>query len=167
MLKDPTTGRFLGPSKTPEQRFWPKVRKTKGCWRWTAATSPLGYGYFWDGNRLVLAHRFCYELVCGPIPAAHDLDHLCRNPNCVNPDHLEPVLHQVNIARGNAGLASGAQQRAKTACPRGHPYSPDNTYAHPTSGSRCCRECRRLWGLTPDRRKAAAARQRECRARAV
>lgn len=32
----------------------------------------------------------------------------------------------------------------KTHCKRGHPYSPDNTYIIPSSGSRMCRTCQRL-----------------------
>jgi hypothetical protein len=29
------------------------------------------------------------------------LDHLCRNPRCVNPDHLQPVTNFENARRGN------------------------------------------------------------------
>lgn len=31
------------------------------------------------------------------------LDHLCRNPACCNPSHLEPVTPKENTRRGNAG----------------------------------------------------------------
>lgn len=41
------------------------------------------------------------------------LDHICRNRACINPDHLEVVTSQVNVARG-------APYRLRTYCRRGH-----------------------------------------------
>jgi hypothetical protein len=29
-----------------------------------------------------------------------ELDHICKNPRCVRPDHLEIVTHKVNMVRG-------------------------------------------------------------------
>ncbi len=71
-----------------------------GCWNWTRSRQPNGYGHLTINNRQVLAHRFVYERDRGPIPAGMTLDHLCRNPRCVNPDHLEPVSHAENCRRG-------------------------------------------------------------------
>lgn len=139
------TGKFTGPALTAEQRFWPKVAKTEGCWQWTAAKTSWGYGVFWDGARLVGAHRYAYESEVGPVGEGLDLDHLCRNPSCVNPAHLEPVPHRVNVARGDAGKATGVKNLAKTHCPQGHEYALGNTYINPGSGQRHCRECRRQW----------------------
>src|SRR3954468_18429534 len=80
------------------ERFWAKVEKTAECWNWTGYTLSSGYGRF-RGRRAgndtaskVLAHRFSYELLIGPIPPGLVLDHLCRNTSCVNPAHLEPVV---------------------------------------------------------------------------
>lgn len=76
-----------------------------GCWLWTGATSPQGYGRFNAGlredARNVLAHRWSYEHHVGPIPDGLDLDHLCRVRHCVNPEHLEPVTRQENVQRGH------------------------------------------------------------------
>src|SRR4051794_28099208 len=59
-----------------------------GCWEWQGATDHGGYGEFHMSARNARAHRMAYELFAGPIPDGLDLDHLCRNPPCVNPEHL-------------------------------------------------------------------------------
>ena len=74
-------------------RFWRKVDKSRGsCWLWVASTRN-GYGAFNlgldGGNRSVLAHRFAWDDLRGPIPEGLVLDHLCGVRRCVNPDHLE------------------------------------------------------------------------------
>lgn len=108
------------------QRFEAKiVRHPGGCWEWTGAINDDGYGKFRLGRKVVFAHRFAYERFVAPIPPELVSDHLCRNHARVNPAHLEPVTPQVNALRG-IGLA--AQNAAKTHCPHGHPYTPENIY---------------------------------------
>jgi hypothetical protein len=85
---------------TPEERFWAKVDANGVCWEWLAGKLPTGYGSFRVNGKSLYAHRFAWETLMGPIPAGLVLDHLCRNPSCVNPDHLEPVTDKVNINRG-------------------------------------------------------------------
>lgn len=133
-------------SRLPK-RFRDKVSiMQNGCWEWTAAKSK-GHGRFWDSQagRIVQAHRFSYETLIGPIPQRKDLDHLCRNKPCVNPLHLEPVTRRVNCQRGDSGVPTGVLQRAKTHCPKGHPYNEENTYIRPKDPykRRCCRACNR------------------------
>jgi hypothetical protein len=55
-----------------------------GCWIWQGAVSRR-YGQTSRGR----AHRVIWEQLIGPIPPEHDLHHLCSNPLCVNPEHLE------------------------------------------------------------------------------
>ena len=86
------------PTPAPEVRFFEKVEVTGFCWIWTGATSTV-YGLFWVDNRMVRAHRWAYQHLVGPIDEGLQLDHLCRNTKCVNPDHLDPVTQQENIAR--------------------------------------------------------------------
>lgn len=88
---------------SPEERFWAKIEKdhSTGCWEWTAYISELGYGQFKAFGAMVRAHRFAYELLIGPIPEGLEIDHLCQNRGCVNPDHLEPVSHIENVRRGH------------------------------------------------------------------
>lgn len=69
-----------------------------GCHDWTGARGPDGYGKFWLGKRVVAAHRFAYERTKGFIPHGMQVDHVCRCPSCVNPDHLQLVTQQQNLA---------------------------------------------------------------------
>lgn len=115
-----------------------------GCWIWTGATI-RGYGEVMTGSRAegtkrpLLTHRVTYEHFSGPIPDGLELDHLCRQPLCCNPAHLEPVTHRENMLRGVGTIA--AVNAAKTHCPHGHPYSPENTAVW-ADGQRRCRACR-------------------------
>ena len=125
----------------PEIRFWAKVEKTDGCWLWLGTRDRDGYGSF-RGSRSdekVRAHRWSYERYVGPIPDGLTIDHLCRNPSCVNPEHMEPVTKGENTLRGNGAPARNAR---KTHCNRGHPFDEANTRIW--KGKRACRECGRL-----------------------
>lgn len=142
--------------KTLERRFWEKVDKSGpiparrpdlgACWVWTLPATSHGYGQFivMRGKRGYprRAHRVAWELVRGPVPRDLDLDHLCRNRICVNPDHLEPVTNEENIKRGTWQPILNS---AKTHCDRNHEFTPENTYHPPKRPHvRQCRECARI-----------------------
>lgn len=99
-----------------------------------------GYGRQRRGGKLDGAHRFAYIDAHGPIPDGFVIDHLCGNPPCVNPEHLEAVTQRQNLLRGNTIAAANAQ---KTHCPQGHPYDEANTSVSKSDGSRKCRACAR------------------------
>lgn len=108
-----------------------------GCTLWLA--SGVGdYGRISVGGTKRMAHVVTWELRFGPVPEGLELDHKCSTPSCINPDHLEPVPHAVNVQRGRSGAVNGARQRAKTHCPNGHSLA--DAYINP-NGSRKCRQC--------------------------
>ena len=80
------------------ERFWSKVDKSDDCWLWTAYTES-GYGRFWlGGGKRVMAHRYSYEQLVGPIPDGYDLDHKTTCPRtCVNPAHLRLATRKQNM----------------------------------------------------------------------
>ena len=126
--------------------FWGYVRKTDSCWMWEGPKRGNGYGSFCINYQRIPPHRVSYELLVGPIPKGLVIDHLCRTPLCVNPDHLEPVTHRENLLRGVGASAANAR---KTHCINGHAFDESNTHVKP-DGSRVCRECgrasfRRRW----------------------
>jgi hypothetical protein len=138
----------MPPARTPWQpRFWIKVVDTGTCWLWTGTRARNGYGRFRKdhGGPSFAAHRLAYELLVGPIPEGHDLDHLCRVRRCVNPAHLEPVTRAVNLARGST--EHWGANRNKDRCDNGHEMTEANTYVRPDRPNRReCRKCRRAAG---------------------
>lgn len=127
-----TTARFQSKAAAPNQN---------GCLIWTGGRNNNGYGLFWTGGRMILAHRFAWELANGPIPDGLEIDHLCRNRACQNVAHMEPVTHTENVIRGEAGDTHNA---SKTRCPAGHLYSGDNLYTDSIGKRHCC-TCRRAY----------------------
>lgn len=74
-----------------------------GCWNWTGKLSK-GYGFIVVNKRLDGAHRASYMCFRGSIPKELLVRHMCNNPACVNPEHLELGTNQDNANdRGNAG----------------------------------------------------------------
>lgn len=110
-----------------------------GCWLWTGSIDRDGYGRARYKGVPRRAHRILYETERGPIPAGLVLDHKCRNPGCVNPDHLEPVTQAENIRR--SPISINTINAAKTHCIKGHPLTPENTRPQ-SGGGRICATCR-------------------------
>lgn len=145
-------------SKPAENQY--EVWWETGCWVWTGGRNSDGYGHVWvyDLGRTVDVHRWHYEQYVGPIPDGLEIDHLCCVKACCNPAHLEAVTRSENLRRRYA-LRNAPRQvtppvggwlsvrnanREKTHCKRGHEFTEANTYRHPTTHARVCRECRRL-----------------------
>lgn len=116
------------------------VDEATGCWVWQGGDDHgKGYGRIHRYGRTMPAHRYFYELAKGPIPDGLELDHLCRNVKCVNPDHLEPVTPRENVRRGTT---PAARNMVATHCVHGHPLAGANLYIA-RDGHRQCRACQR------------------------
>jgi hypothetical protein len=122
------------------KRFLDKILIGSDCWLWTGAKNSWGYGNVTVSKRQWGAHRLSYRNLVGPIPHGMELDHLCRQPSCVRPDHLEVVERATNNIRSNS--ISAINGRAQV-CKAGHPFDEHNTYRRPDRQGRDCRACRR------------------------
>lgn len=130
----------FGDAKLPD-RFWDKVQPCpmSGCWIWTGATESRGYGRYNHAGSVRRAHKVAFEVGVAEVPAFLDLDHRCRVRCCVNPEHLEPVTHAVNVLRGNAPAARLARM---TSCSAGHAFDAANTIVRRRPSGRTYRRCR-------------------------
>ena len=122
-------------TKDEKRVFWTRVRKTEGCWFWLG-NEKGGYGRFTLRGKDYRAHRISYwithpefeprsKMTDGPV-----IDHICRVPLCVNPDHLREVTRKENVP-------------TKTHCLNGHELSGDNIYTYTYHGVtyRICKIC--------------------------
>lgn len=76
-------------SKNFETRFWQKVIKTEGCWKWTGGRHTFGYGMIRDDHRKKMtASRASWVIHFGEPPPKMHICHKCDNPECTNPNHL-------------------------------------------------------------------------------
>jgi hypothetical protein len=92
--------------------FWTRVAisdqelNNSPCLEWIGNINNKGYGRVTLGRKYSnYAHRWAYEFFVETIPEGLEIDHLCRNHACVNPLHLEPVTHEVNVMRGTSPSA--------------------------------------------------------------
>ncbi len=114
-----------------------------GCWVWTKSLERNGYARMSVGHKVDGVHRITYKERHGydAIPDGYEIDHLCRNRACCNPDHLEAVEHRENIMR--SPIAVARINADKTECWRGHPLSGPNLHTN-ARGHRSCRACSRI-----------------------
>jgi hypothetical protein len=102
------TGYIHDPARTDAERIYPRLVERDECWVWTGAVQNGGYGYVGIERHVELVHRWIYQDLIGEIPKGLVLDHLCVNPSCANPWHLDPVTRAVNNARG--GYSHGTRK---------------------------------------------------------
>lgn len=142
-------------NRSMQTDFWPYVDMSpNGCWNWTGTTTH-GYGYvktsLLSPTRTRRAHRVAYENLVGNIPIGLQLDHICRNRACVNPEHLRPVSARENTLRSTSPSAVFA---VRNTCNEGHPLSGGNLLLR-KDGGRKCRACHAAYMRTYRSRRAA------------
>ena len=93
--------------------FWSRVQKAEYCWEYispgvkgaaaravmngSAPSKRINYRQFCLFGYVVLAHRAAWEITYGPIPEGKVVRHVCDNPRCVRPEHLELGTQSDNI----------------------------------------------------------------------
>ncbi len=113
-----------------------------GCWVWTGVVDGAGYAYASVKGIRRNLHRIIYFHLHPNADNDLELDHLCREPRCWNPSHLELVSHQENVHRGNAGKRLAARSH----CVNGHEFTIENTRIYHKSDTcmqRICVLCQR------------------------
>jgi len=99
----------------PIKRLMSRVTKSKdSCWVWNGALV-RGYGVINIDGKTEYVHRVVFAASVKKFDKSLTLDHICRNPRCVNPKHLEPVTRSENVRRMNL-----SQPRDR--CRKGHLY---------------------------------------------
>lgn len=143
-------------------RFADQSGGEDACWPWIGNDDGRGkYGRFIsyaNGRKPMGAHVAVFLWMGGVIPDGMEIDHLCRNTMCVNPSHMEPVTRRENVLRQPKVIAA----RTSAFCRHGHPFSPENTYVHPTQGSRICRTCTNISIARYQARKWAQSKGHSC-----
>ena len=132
---------YLRAADTPSvvERLCSKFERTDGCWEWQGGKTATGYARFKFERRDIYAHRLAYIVFRGAFDPALEIDHLCRNRGCVNPEHMEAVTHAVNLSRGSSPMVEHAHQ---THCVHGHAFDEANT-AIEHKGNLVFRRCRK------------------------
>jgi len=139
-----------------EERFWEKVDKSgpnpdfPDCWEWTA-NKVKTYGMFScrrNGiNKKVQTHKYIWEKLNGPVTGGLEVCHLCNNPPCVRPDHLEVGSRSHN--QRYSVMYGNHKESRKTHCKHGHPYDEENTIYKISKRTgfktRDCKECHKRW----------------------
>lgn len=115
----------------------PIVDEVTGCHNWPGAMDGNGYGNLNRNGRVTKAYRWYWIQRHGEIPKGLQLDHICRNRRCCNPDHLELVTPAENTRRG---MAPNIIAHRENRCRRGHDFTPENSI-HRADGTRTCRTC--------------------------
>jgi hypothetical protein len=83
--------------------------------------APNQYGYVmirWQG-KMIVDHKYLWQLENGPIQQGMVSDHICRNRPCCNVDHLRIVTQRTNCTENHA-------RNSPTHCPHGHAKTPEN-----------------------------------------
>jgi hypothetical protein len=162
IAKDPSQEELH--SSTVAERLWPRfeLKPDTGCWMWQGADNGKGYGQIWMNGRMRRVHRIAYLLTFGPLPADKQIDHLCRERACLNPEHMQVVSNRENVARGNG---PGALAARTNRCKNGHEFTPENTYHYTHSQSkgggpgRRCNTCHAATNRAYKQRQKAALAQ--------
>lgn len=148
-------------TKDPKRKHGYTIEEC-GCWEYQGIVDKHGYPFlsvYRYKNRTkptsVFAYRYYFELWVGEIPEGMELDHLCNNPLCINPEHLEPTTRAENMRRA-------AERR--THCKHGHEHSVHGFMFWGTRKRRECKACyKNRLAKHAKQRREETKRQQEAR----
>lgn len=124
-----------------EKLYWEdRGYKTK-CWIWPITNGGTGRPIIQVNRKSLRTYRVVYEMLVGPIPEGLTLDHLCRVPTCCNPEHLEPVTLEENLARTRGEFCKSGE----------HAMSGSNLLQYYWQGklTRRCKACKEKYDKKP------------------
>ncbi len=111
------------------------------CWNWNGSLTNKGYGVAHYKNHRITAHRLSAHLwLRMPLDDKRCVLHHCDNPRCFNPKHLFIGTRSENMLDCSSKGRHGMSKRS--ACPKGHAYTPENT-GRTFRGGRFCKICKR------------------------
>lgn len=85
---------------TAAHKHWGRVDASTVdvCWEWLGPVSHKGgYAMTRHDGKNIGAHRLSWILTRGPIPSGLVVRHVCDNPRCCNPCHLDIGTHYDNV----------------------------------------------------------------------
>jgi len=126
------------------------TKEVNGCWEWQKSlTVHGGYAQMMlslepKKPQLFTGHRASWLVFRGDLAPGLHLDHLCRNHECINPDHLEPVTPLENLMRGEVAREGIKISTPVHYCRHGHSMTGKNLYEYKQAGLPriICRACK-------------------------
>jgi hypothetical protein len=146
MIKPSNYPNPIDPNRTDRELAHFHSRYVRGgpdeCWIWLGAPTHNGYGGIKQRGQPMKAHRLALVLKLGrDLKPGKVPNHMCGNPPCVNPAHLQESTTRENLLHGN-GFAS--DHLTRTHCPQGHELTEANCRPSEWArGRRACLICHR------------------------
>lgn len=127
--------------------FWPNVLicPELTCWKWLGGLNGKGYVNIRFKDKNYKGHHVSLLLHGIRRPKNTEVDHICRNRDCVNPRHLRSVTHRINMIENS--ISASALNFKKTHCKHGHALVEENIIIRirPNGNrNRRCKACVRL-----------------------
>ena len=82
---------------------------TTGCWNWAGTVTEKGYPWLMIKKQGKRGNRVSYAAFIGPILPGNEIDHVCFNRKCVNPQHLDSLTREQHIEANRDRLSYGGR----------------------------------------------------------